>query len=191
MAAPPTTTLPCVCPLRIEGFPGGSDGKESPGNVGDLGLIPGLGISPEVGLGNPLQCSCLENPHGQRNLVGYSPWGHKELDMTERLKTTMILQQKLNSEDKFPRAFLKTHSFSEKMSLLTSLPERNTRYSSWCRECGLESRLQRAPPPSTSQGQHPTPQEAPLPAPSPPGCATQWAEGGLCSPQLGFHHLPR
>ena len=78
------------------GFPGGSDGKESPCNVGDLGLIPGLGISPEVGLGNPLQCSCLENPHGQRNLVGYSPWGHKELDMTERLKTTMILQQKLD-----------------------------------------------------------------------------------------------
>ena len=87
MAAPPTTTLPCVCPLRIEGFPGGSDGKESPCNVGDLGLIPGLGISPEVGLGNPLQCSCLENPHGQRNLVGYSPWGRKELDMTERLST--------------------------------------------------------------------------------------------------------
>ena len=34
---------------------------------------------------NPLQCSCLENPHGQRNLVGYSPWGRKESDTTERL----------------------------------------------------------------------------------------------------------
>ena len=33
--------------------------------------------------GTPLQYSCLENPHGQRNLVGYSPWGRKELDMTE------------------------------------------------------------------------------------------------------------
>ena len=32
-----------------------------------------------------LQYSCLENPHGWRNLVGYSPWGRKELDMTERL----------------------------------------------------------------------------------------------------------
>ena len=36
---------------------------------------------------NPLQYSCLENPQGQRSLVGYSPWGHKELDMTEWLST--------------------------------------------------------------------------------------------------------
>ena len=63
------------------GFPGGSDDKESC-NVGDLGLIPGLGRSPEGGHGNPLQYSCLENPHGQRSLVGYSPWGHEESDMT-------------------------------------------------------------------------------------------------------------
>ena len=33
------------------------------------------------------QYSCLENPHGQRSLAGYSPWGHKELDMTEQLST--------------------------------------------------------------------------------------------------------
>ena len=33
--------------------------------------------------GNPLQYSCMENPHGQRSLAGYSPWGHKELDTTE------------------------------------------------------------------------------------------------------------
>ena len=32
--------------------------------------------------GNPLQYSCLENSHGQRSLVGYSPWGHKESDTT-------------------------------------------------------------------------------------------------------------
>ena len=44
------------------GLPGGSDGKASACNVGDLGLIPGLGRSPEEGLGNPLQCSCLGNP---------------------------------------------------------------------------------------------------------------------------------
>ena len=43
----------------------------------------GWGRSPGGGHGNPLQCSCLENPHGQRSLVGYSPWGDKELDMTE------------------------------------------------------------------------------------------------------------
>ena len=35
---------------------------------------------------NPLQYSCLENPHGQRSLVGYSPWGHKESDTTEWLR---------------------------------------------------------------------------------------------------------
>ena len=48
------------------GIPGGSDGKESTCNAGDLGSIPGLGRSPGGGHGNPLQYSCMENPHGQR-----------------------------------------------------------------------------------------------------------------------------
>ena len=69
------------------GFPGGSDGKESFFNVGHLGLIPGLGRSPGGGHGNQFQYSCLENPHGQRSLVGYSPWGHKDADVTEQLTT--------------------------------------------------------------------------------------------------------
>ena len=43
-------------------FPGGSDGKASAYNAGDLGSIPGLGRSPGKGNGNPLQYSCLENP---------------------------------------------------------------------------------------------------------------------------------
>ena len=43
-------------------FPGGSDGKASVYNAGDLGLIPGIGRSPGEGNGNPLQYSCLENP---------------------------------------------------------------------------------------------------------------------------------
>ena len=43
-------------------FPGGSDGKASVYNVGDLGLIPGSGRSPGEGKGNPLQYYCLENP---------------------------------------------------------------------------------------------------------------------------------
>ena len=42
-------------------FPGGSDGKESAYNVGELGSIPGSGRSPEEGNSNPLQYSCLEN----------------------------------------------------------------------------------------------------------------------------------
>ena len=54
------------------GFPGGSESKESACQAGDLGLIPGLGRSPGEGNGNPHQYSCLENPHGQRNLVGYN-----------------------------------------------------------------------------------------------------------------------
>ena len=64
-------------------FLGGSDGKEYACNEGDLGLISGLGRSPGGGYGNPLQYSCLENPHGQSSPVGYSPWGCKESDMTE------------------------------------------------------------------------------------------------------------
>ena len=69
------------------GFPGGSDGKESTCNVGDLSSISRLGRSPGEGKGYPLQYSCLENPHGQRSLAGYSPWDHKESDTTERLNT--------------------------------------------------------------------------------------------------------
>ena len=57
------------------GFPGDSDGEEFACNVGDLGLIPGLGRSPEGGHGNPFQYSYLENPQGERTLVGLSPWG--------------------------------------------------------------------------------------------------------------------
>ena len=60
------------------GFPCGSAGKESTCNVGDLGLIPGLGISPGEGKGYPLQYSGLENSMD-------SPWGRKESDTTERL----------------------------------------------------------------------------------------------------------
>ena len=47
--------------MLSEGVPGGSDGKESTCNVGDLGLIPGLRRSPGGGHGNPLQYSCLKN----------------------------------------------------------------------------------------------------------------------------------
>ena len=69
------------------GFPGGSDGKESTCSAGDLGSIPGLERSLGGGHGSPLQYSCLENSHGLRSLAGYSPWDHKESDMTERLST--------------------------------------------------------------------------------------------------------
>ena len=66
----------------------GSDGKGPACNAGDLDSVPGLGRSPEEEHGDSLQYSCLENSHGQRSLVGYSPGGHKELDKTERLSTS-------------------------------------------------------------------------------------------------------
>ena len=69
------------------GFSCGSAGNESACNAEDPGSIPGLGRSPGGGHGKPLQYSCLENPHGQRSLAGYSWWGCKESDTTEQLST--------------------------------------------------------------------------------------------------------
>ena len=45
---------------------------------------------------NPLQYYCLENPHGQRSLAGYSPWGGKELDTTEHTAKRPVRQSKEN-----------------------------------------------------------------------------------------------
>ena len=69
----------------IKFFPGGSHSKESTCNATDPGLIPGSEGSPGEANSNPLQYSCLENPKEQRSLVGWSPWGCKELDTTEQL----------------------------------------------------------------------------------------------------------
>ena len=88
-------TLLCLSilylPTLLLSFPGGSDGEEPPCNAEDLRSVPGLGRSPGEGSGNPLQYSYLEDPmdrecYGQRSLAGYSPWGRKELDMTEQLE---------------------------------------------------------------------------------------------------------
>ena len=65
--------------------------EESACDAGDLGLISGLGRSPGEGNGNPLQYSWRENPHGQRSLEGYSPWGRKESDMTEQVTFSLSL----------------------------------------------------------------------------------------------------
>ena len=65
------------------GFPGGSDGKESTCNVGDPGLIPGLGISPGEGKGNPL----IFWPGEFHGL--YIPCGLKESDTTEQLSLSL------------------------------------------------------------------------------------------------------
>ena len=72
-------------------IPAGSDSKESTCSMGNLGSIPGLGRSLGGGHGNPLQYSWLGKYHGQRSLVGYITWCHKELDTTEWLSTANFL----------------------------------------------------------------------------------------------------
>ena len=62
--------------------------KASVCSAGDPGLIPGSGRCLGEGNGNPLQYSWPGEPHGQRSLVGYSPWSRKESDTTEQLTHT-------------------------------------------------------------------------------------------------------
>ena len=67
-------------------LPGGSVVKNPPADLGDIrdgGSIPGSGRSHGGEHGYPLQDTCLENLHGQRSLVGYSPYGRKESDTTD------------------------------------------------------------------------------------------------------------
>ena len=78
------------------GLPSWLSSKESACNAeatGDVGLIPGLGRSLGGEHGNLLQYSCLENPHRQRSLAGYSPWGLKESDRTEGLTLTILVAE--------------------------------------------------------------------------------------------------
>ena len=67
--------------------------KNTPANAGDVrdvGSIPGSGRSPGGGHCNPLRYFCLENLHGQRSLVGYSPWRRKGSDTTKATEHTHI-----------------------------------------------------------------------------------------------------
>ena len=89
------------------GFSGGSDGKEFACHMGDLGSIPRLGRSPRREHGNPLQYSCLGNPHGQRSLAGCSPWVHKESDITEQLSTAQIFWQEKALLHRFILVYIK------------------------------------------------------------------------------------
>ena len=72
-------------PLNKDSFPGGSEGKASACNAGDLGSIPGLRRYPGEGNGNPLQYSCLQNPMDGEAWCRLQSVGHKELDTTEQL----------------------------------------------------------------------------------------------------------
>ena len=65
-------------------IPGGSEVKASAWNAGDLGSIPGSGKIPWRRKRQPTPVLLPGESHGGRSLVGYSPWGGKELDTTER-----------------------------------------------------------------------------------------------------------
>ena len=76
----------CCLPAVPLGFPDGSAREESAcraGDSGDTGSIPGLGRSPGGGKWQPTPVFLPGEFHGQRSLVGYSPWGLKESDMTK------------------------------------------------------------------------------------------------------------
>ena len=74
---------------KVQGFPGGSDGEESASNVGDLGLIPGLGRSPGEENGNSPQYSCLESSM-DRGTWWLQSRGRKESDATEWLSLSCL-----------------------------------------------------------------------------------------------------
>ena len=74
------------------GFSGGSDSKESACNAGDMGFIPG---SRKICWRREWLPSPVFLPgefHGQRSLAVYSPWSHKELNMTEQLTLKIIIE---------------------------------------------------------------------------------------------------
>ena len=106
---PASLTSPALASgfFTTDGFPGVSGCKASTYNEGDPVSIPGLGRSPGEGYSNPLQYLPGKS-HGWRSLVGYSPRGHKELDMTERLH--------------FPFLFLTTRAIWEAQRRLLRFP---------------------------------------------------------------------
>ena len=101
--------------LVFMGFPGDSDGEEfftiagkETCNLGDTDSIPELERFPGGRYDNPLQCSCLENPHGQRSLVGYNPRGHKDSDTTERLSAAQHTTRYRGREERGKKKPLRT-----------------------------------------------------------------------------------
>ena len=98
--------------------------KKSAYSAGDPDSIPGSGRSPGEGNGNPLQYSCLGKPHGQRSLVGYSPWGHKESDMTEQFHFpfTFLLQTTSKQTSKLYKLYWKNAINLCPASFCTSRP---------------------------------------------------------------------
>ena len=95
----PTLPFPSICEVvsLYLGFPVSTLVENPPANAGDagaVGSVPGWGRSPGEWSGNPLQCSCLENPmDGGAWQATVSPWGHKELDMTGHTCIFFVLNE--------------------------------------------------------------------------------------------------
>ena len=84
--------------LQSSSFSGGLESKEATWNAGDLALVSGLGTSPEEGW-QPTPVFLPGESHGQRSLVGYSPWGRKESDTTEQLILSLQTWEILNKSN--------------------------------------------------------------------------------------------
>ena len=83
------TGMNCASFPNLQVFPGGSAVKNLPVSAGDTGLILGpIRKRPRRRKWQPTTICLPKKFHGQRNLAGYSPWGHKESDITEHTRTT-------------------------------------------------------------------------------------------------------
>ena len=101
-----------------KGFPGGSDSKASACNAGDLGSIPRVGKIPWRRKWQSTPVLLPGKFHGQRSLVGYSPWDCKELDMTEQLNFTYADDTTLKAEsEELNSLLMKVKEESEKVGL--------------------------------------------------------------------------
>ena len=101
------------------GFPGGSNSKKSACNAGDLSSIPGSGISPGEGNGYPLQYSCLENPYGQRSLVGYSP---VQFSSVQSLSHVQLFATPWTAEHQASLSITNTWSLPKLVSIKSVMP---------------------------------------------------------------------
>ena len=105
--------------ITLQGFPGGSEGKVSACNVGDLGSVPGSGRSPEEGNGNPLQYSCLENP---MNREAWEATVHGVAKSQTRLSDFTLILNPLMADVEYCCIYLFAIHIASSKGLLISFP---------------------------------------------------------------------
>ena len=117
--------------------------------MGDLGSIPGWGRSPVGGHGNSLWYSYLENPDGQRSLVGCSPWGHKELDRLSDLAHTayflLITLSEMVGQQNLEGILENTKCKSLVAQMIKSLQCRRAGFEPWVRKILWRRKWQSTP----------------------------------------------